>query len=260
MGLAVETGTKHPVGVLVVLKKWALDWLAGIRCWARFRYAHGYKPARCVPTIGLVDATIELGIFVLPGAIPSLRIKRWLTAPVGDDKIKSTVHCRLDALPAKKFTVGPEQHVLNTARKAGFDLNDESSYLRAGHGLAFSQFAQQIFSGLGDKAKDWPIALLASVFAIMPLARALLVAVKGFNGGVDIDIYAVVVQFELFPHSFAQGVHDFNQRHTLVDTHIVHISPERAGDRQPFKAEKAAHDSVEPDVGKMPQAVKADKQ
>ena len=94
----------------------------------------------------------------------------------------------------------------------------------------------------------------------MPLAAALLVAVKGLNGGIQIDVQPMKAQITQLPDALAQAAHQLHQAVGLVNAQAIHVAPIGAGRRKPVKLEKAAQQTIESNVGKMPQSVEANKQ
>jgi len=59
-----------------------------------------HKPARSAPTDGLVCTAIILNIFAVQGSVPAVRVKGRIAAFIGNDKIKTGLDTRSDALPA----------------------------------------------------------------------------------------------------------------------------------------------------------------
>ena len=97
----------------------------------------------------------------------------------------------------------------------------------AGDRGAFAQLADQILTGFFDKAQNRPQAQFAAVLGIVALSGALLVAVNGFDGGVDVDADPGILQTAQLPDPFAQDAGNLQNRFGLVDAEAVHVAPDR---------------------------------
>ena len=218
------------------------------------------KRQACSQPSGLIKAAVEFDRFALPGTIPAVGVKDRVASPVGDDEIKAGVHSGLDAVPGHKFTVGPNQHLLDTAGQMVGDIGNKGGGFLARNGGAFAQFADQILMGLFDKTQNRPKTQLAAVLGVVTLASALLVAVNCFDGGVDVDPDPGILQAAQLPDPFAQDAADLQDRFGLVDPQAVHIAPVGAGRRKPVDLEKTAEHGVQANVNEMPDSVEPYKQ
>jgi hypothetical protein len=81
-----------------------------------------------------------------------------------------------------------------------------------------------------------------------------------FYRRIDIQADAVIGYIANLPDPIAQQGHQMQQRMGLVDAQAIDIAPEGAGHRQAREFEKSAQHGVQAKIGKMPDAVKPDKQ
>ena len=100
----------------------------------------------------------------------------------------------------------------------------------------------------------------AAVLGIVALAGALHLSIDGFDRGVDVDPDPGISQTAQFPDPLAQDAGDFQQGVGLIDPQAVDIASEGAGCRQPREFKKTAEHGIEPNVDKVPDPIKADKQ
>ena len=197
MGRARKTRAEYPVCIVVVLKECTLHLLV----WSQFvfRYAHGYKTARSLPTDGLIDAAVIRNILALPRTTPTRRIEGRVASFVGDNEVIAAANCGLDTFPALELPIGPQQDLLDTDRQLKFGLKDKGGGLLTANRFAFSKLSDKAFPGLLNEAQHRPVALLATVFGVVTFTAALLIAVDCLHGGVDIDADPVIpAVFTLF--------------------------------------------------------------
>ena len=84
-------------------------------------------------------------------SVPPLGIKWRLAFFVGDDEIVTGLQTFMNAMPALKFRICANQHLVNAIGKVSFDFSDERCGLFAADGFAPAKFAQQILAALFDK-------------------------------------------------------------------------------------------------------------
>jgi len=258
MGRSGQSGTKDPVGILVILEQRALLGLtrSGLLC---FGDPHGYKTTRHVPTHGLIETTVKFHRLAFPGAIPP-GIKDRGTPSIGDNKIKPGVQGGLDAIPAQKLPFGPDQDFLNTSMQLILNSGDQRSTSFPVHRGPLQQFAQKILPGFFDKGQQGPETFFAPVCRIIPLPDPLLIPVNRLDRRIDIDPDAMPPKSAQLPHPFPQDTHHLEQRLALVDSQTVPVPPKGAGRQQSGKPEKTAQQSIQPYINKMPDQVKPGKQ
>ena len=128
----------------------------------------------------------------------------------------------MNAFPTLKFSISPDQYLLNTIRKVSTDLFDHSRRFLAGDRFTFAQAAYQIFTALLDESQHRSIAFLPTVFGVVALTPALLVAEQGLHGCIDVYTNAVIVHVAQLPGTLAYQRHQVDQRIGLVGSYESH--------------------------------------
>ena len=93
---------------------------------------------------------------------------------------------------------------MHTTGQMIFDLFYKIGSFLAADRLAFTKFAEQILAGLIDETQNRSQCLFTTVFGIMPLAAALLVAKDRLHGRIDTDTDFVIIDIAKLPHPLAQ--------------------------------------------------------
>ena len=136
-------------------------------------------------------------------------------------------------------------------------LEDKSRGLFAAECFAFSKLSDKALPGLLNEAQHRPVPFFATILGVVTFTATLLMTVQGFNGSVDIDTNSVIIETQLLPYPFAQDTHELQKGLGLVDAQAVEVAPESTRHRQLCQSEKSAQHGIKPDVGKMPDSVKA---
>ena len=103
---------------------------------------HGNESAFSIPANRLVCAAIIFDILALPRPIPTTPIKERVAFFVGDDEMVTGLKTFMNAMPALKFRIGANQHLVDAIGKVPFYFSDEGGGLFTADGFAPAKFTQ----------------------------------------------------------------------------------------------------------------------
>ena len=93
---------------------------------------------------------------------------------------------------------------MHTTGQMAFDLFDETRRFLAADCLSLTKVAEQILAGLIDETQNGSQCLFTTVFGIMSLAAALLIAKDRLHGRIDTDTDSIILNLAKLPHPLAQ--------------------------------------------------------